>query len=60
MVKPVLDEDPASLHLKLLALAPGDVVVFHDRLLHGGALNRGTSTRVSFEFTLFVDAEVSA
>ena len=54
MRKPVLDEDERQLGAILVDTAPGDAVVFHDALLHGGASNDGTSTRVSFEFTMFV------
>lgn len=35
----------------------GDSVLFHDNLLHGGAVGHGQATRVSLEFTLFVPAE---
>lgn len=52
--KPQLDEDEATLGAELVDTAPGDAVVFHDALLHGGAPNVGTLTRVSFEFTMFV------
>lgn len=53
-VKPQIDEDEASLPAILLNTAPGDVVVFHDGLLHAGAINRGQYTRVSMEFMAFV------
>lgn len=43
--------------IKLLHTEPGNCVVFHDRLLHGGALNKGNYTRVSLEFTMFVKKE---
>lgn len=52
-VKPQIDEDEASLGPVILNSLPGDAIVFHDRLLHGGAPG-GNSTRVSMEFTLFV------
>lgn len=38
----------------LLLSEPGKAFVFHDKLLHGGALNKGKNTRVSLEFTMFV------
>ena len=50
--KPVLDENEADLDIRLFPANPGECVLFHDRLLHGGALNLGTTTRVSFELTL--------
>ena len=54
MLKPQLDEPEEDLDIQLIATRPGDAVIFHDRLLHGGALNRGAVTRISFELTLFV------
>jgi hypothetical protein len=50
-VKPVLDEDETTLATELLDLKPGDVLAFHDALLHGGAVNHGKQCRVSLEFT---------
>ena len=55
-VKPVIDEDEKDLNPQLVPMNPGDAIVFHDRLLHGGALNQGQLTRVSLEFTMFVKA----
>ena len=51
--KPVFDEDPDSLDVQLTDTPPGTAVVFHDKLLHGGAANHADSCRVSVEFTLF-------
>jgi hypothetical protein len=53
--KPVLDEDEASLNMHLLPLKAGQMVLFHDELLHGGAVNRGTTCRVSIELTVLFD-----
>jgi hypothetical protein len=53
-LKPQIDEDESQFDMKLLPLAPGGAVVFHDKLLHRGALNVGSHTRVSLEFTMFV------
>lgn len=36
----------------LLPTRPGNVVLFNDHLLHGGAVNRGSKTRISVEITL--------
>lgn len=52
--KPQIDEDESTLPVMLVDTKPGDAIVFHDRLLHGGALNKSENTRVSVEFTLFV------
>lgn len=60
MLKPQLDEREEDLDIQLIATRPGDAVVFHDRLLHGGALNRGEVTRISFELTLFVRHDETA
>ena len=35
---------------------PGTVIIFNDKLLHGGVVNEGSETRVSMEFTMFVDS----
>jgi len=53
-VKPQIDEKEEELAIQLVHTNPGDVIVFNDRLLHGGALNQGHFTRVSAEFTMFV------
>ena len=50
--KPVLDEDPDTLGMELLSLEAGQMVMFHDELLHGGVVNRGTTCRVSLELTV--------
>ena len=54
-VKPQIDENEDCLDLVLLKTPPGNVIVFHESLLHGGALNRGKYTRVSMEFMAFVN-----
>jgi hypothetical protein len=53
ITKPVFDEKLEELDVQLLPLAPGEMVMFHDRLLHGGVVNRGTRCRVSLELTIF-------
>lgn len=55
IAKPVLDERVEELNVQLLPLNPGEMVMFHDRLLHGGVVNRGSLCRVSCEMTIFVD-----
>jgi len=54
MKKPVLKTkvDPSS--LTLLSPPPGQGVIFHDKLLHGGAVNEASRCRCSIEFTLLV------
>lgn len=53
-MKPRILENESDFDVRTMPTLPGDAVVFHDRLLHGGAPTRGRSTRVSFEFTMFV------
>lgn len=53
-VKPQIQEKESDLNIKLADTKPGDAIVFHDKLLHGGAPNKGKYTRVSMEFTMFV------
>jgi len=56
-VKPQIDFDEKAVPMQLLKIDPGTLVVFHDKLLHGGALNTGTTTRVSAEFTMLVSRQ---
>jgi hypothetical protein len=55
--KPMLDEDPEQLAMELLSLDAGQMVMFHDELLHGGVVNRGSLCRVSIELTVLFDRE---
>ena len=56
-IKPILvGEEKYKDRKNLLKTNNNTAVVFHDKLIHGGALNRGTETRVSLEFTCFVNA----
>ena len=57
VVKPVLDESEEDLNMELLHLKAGDLVQFHDALLHGGVVNRGTRCRVSIELTVVYNAD---
>lgn len=54
-VKPQIDEDEKSLSSVLLNTLPGAAVLFHDKLLHAGAINKGKYTRISMEFMIFVN-----
>jgi len=58
-MKPQIDEDVEALGASLVSTVPGDAVVFHDDLLHGGGMSRGRSTRISFEFTMFVQEQAT-
>jgi hypothetical protein len=50
--KPVILEDIDDLGGTLVPTDPGTLLIFNERLLHGGAVNRGDFTRVSSEITL--------
>jgi hypothetical protein len=52
ILKPTLDEKEEDLDMQLLPLQPGEMILFHDALLHGGAVNRGSRCRVSIEMTV--------
>lgn len=52
--KPQFDEEEDQLDIQVVPTDPADGIIFHDRLIHGGAPNLGNTTRVSLEFTLFV------
>jgi len=56
MAKPVLDASEQPV-LELFRSQPGDAVAFNYHLLHGGAVTRGNTTRVSMEFTMLVPDE---
>jgi hypothetical protein len=53
LMKPQIDEDESALGAEIFMSQPGQAIVFHDKLLHGGAPG-GSATRVSLEFTMFV------
>jgi hypothetical protein len=50
--RPVPDEDLTASGAILMPTAPGNVLLFHENVLHGGAINSSTTTRVSAEITL--------
>jgi hypothetical protein len=52
--KPSLASDLSGERRILFSGSDGELVIFHDRLLHGGALNTGSTTRVSIEMTVLV------
>ena len=53
IMKPVLDNVNKT-ECILLDTEPGQCVIFDDELLHGGALNNGSKTRISMEFTMLI------
>ena len=50
--KPQIGTLPPGLEPVLVPAGPGTIVAFNERLIHGGAVNRGSRTRVSAEITL--------
>ena len=57
-VKPMIDVPESEIASVICPTKPGQAVIFHDNLLHGGAVSKGTLTRVNIEFTVFVPDEV--
>jgi hypothetical protein len=53
--KPVMECDERELPIELVPTRPGDAIVFHDNLVHGGAVG-GTRCRVSLEAAVLVAA----
>ncbi len=57
ILKPVLMTSSKNINLRLLKANCGNLVIFNDDLLHGGAKNMGNLSRVSLEFTMLVKGE---
>lgn len=55
-VKPIFNQSNINNYMKKQNCKPGTVIIFNDKLLHGGVVNEGSETRVSMEFTMFVDS----
>ena len=53
--KPIFDTSKYNLKVDSLDSLPTTAVIFHDNVLHGAALNEGEATRISLEFTMFVN-----
>lgn len=51
-MKPYIEEDCSKLNVQLADTEPGRMLIFHENLLHRGALNLGYTTRVSAEITM--------
>ena len=54
-IKPQIEEDESLLNTLLVPTKPGTFLIFNERLLHGGAINQGSYTRVSAEITMVFD-----
>jgi hypothetical protein len=51
-MKPVIDEDIATIGAELMLTEPGNMLIFNEGIVHGGAVNMGDQTRVSIEITM--------
>jgi hypothetical protein len=56
--KPVIDEDVGSLNALLVHTEPGNMLLFNEKLLHAGVVNRGRNTRVSAEITMVMKSSM--
>lgn len=52
ILKPKIADDVSNLKTKSFKGIPGQAIIFHDKLIHGGEVGI-LSTRVSIEFTIF-------
>ena len=52
-IKPIFNEKVEEGSMKTHNLKPGQGVVFSSKLLHGGAIGKEKTTRISFEFSFF-------
>lgn len=51
MIKPRIVSMPSKSKMKVVNTQDGEALIFHDNLIHGGAINTSDKTRVSLEFT---------
>jgi hypothetical protein len=58
-MKPVIDEDVATIGAELMLTEPGNMLLFNEGTLHGGAVNLGDQTRVSVEITMVFSGQPS-
>lgn len=56
--RPSLDEPLADKEKYLVPVQPGQAILFNENLLHGGAVNAGSTTRVSIEITFVLKRSV--
>lgn len=52
IIKPVFTLDQTNLQLINAPVEPGQALLFHDKLIHGGSINKADFPRVSMEFTI--------
>jgi hypothetical protein len=51
-MKPLIDEDITTIGAELMLTEPGNMLLFNEGIVHGGAVNLGDQTRVSVEITM--------
>ena len=56
-MKPIFNHSHIENFMEKQNCDPGTVIIFNDKLLHGGVVNEGLQTRVSMEFTMFVNSK---
>jgi hypothetical protein len=56
-LRPVMQAREEDLDIQVLKCPPGNMLVFHDDILHGGSYNYGSTCRVSLEFTLLIEKQ---
>ncbi|WP_353432662.1 hypothetical protein [Polynucleobacter sp. MWH-UH23A] len=56
-IKPAIQVLEGDLDIEVFLSRPGDIIAFHDKLLHGGMVG-GNLTRVSLEFTILVPDQI--
>lgn len=53
-IKPQIDVNESEFSIELFRSEPGDLILFGDKLIHGGAKTTGEFCRISLEFTMQV------
>ena len=56
--KPKFNNKQNKTNMSMARMVKKDIILFHDRLLHSGSLNRGNLVRISLEFTLIINKNV--
>ena len=51
-LKPIINKNIEEQEKQLIGTEAGDAIVFGDKLIHGGYVNKGEAPRVSIEFTI--------
>lgn len=57
--RPQLEEELNEIDAPLISVSPGNMIIFNESVLHGGAVNQGDKTRVSAEITMVLQSTVA-